>query len=181
VPLETDALRDARLKFMNRHIDHGMEHLMNMVHALQRVTRNNPEALLAYRPYYAHHKLTVEPAREHANSRVRAHAAGGGDDPIGAQPKEARAYGVELFFSECIGDKKRARVIGNMDWASPLVRRTDADKVIWRSYGVMKALYQIIDKGGPAALDARTMTVEFITKNSEDYGPKLRELLATIR
>jgi hypothetical protein len=42
----------------------------------------------------------------------------------------------------------------------------------------MKALYEVIDQGGPAAKDAREMSVEFISRNEEDYGTRLKDFIS---
>ena len=46
------------------------------------------------------------------------------------------------------------------------------------SYNTLKALYEIIDQGGVKAKEAREMTVEFISKNSADFGPGLKAFIA---
>ncbi len=102
---------------------------------------------------------------------------GGGDNAVGAAPKEAKAYGVEMFFAERMGDRKRAERISNMGWNSALDVRTGADKIFWEAYSTMKALYEVIDQAGPAAIEARRMTVEYISKNSSDYGQRLTKFI----
>jgi hypothetical protein len=219
-PPESDELRKAGTAFLNRHSDHSFDNLLNIIKALKRVTKRNPELLLAYYQHYSTHALTDESrwfdgidfrpdltgGTSRGDTRINAKVLdlttkfptddplsllastlihefvhtpqGGGDDPVNAAPKEAKAYGVEKFFSERMGDQTRANKISNMGWNSPLDVRTGADKIFSESYGTMKALYEVIDQGGPAAKEARAMTVEFISKNSGDYGQKLKEFIA---
>jgi hypothetical protein len=105
---------------------------------------------------------------------------GGWENYVSKAPKEAKAYGVELFFSERMGDKKRAEVINSMSWNSPVDIQTGSDKIFRKSYWTMKALYEIIDQGGSAAKEAREMSAEFISKNSNDFGTKLKTFIAKI-
>jgi len=106
---------------------------------------------------------------------------GGGADPITGTINEAKPYGVEMFFAERMGDQRRATKISDMGWDTALNMRTGAYRIFNESYRTMKELYRIIDQGGPAAKDARAMTVEFISKNQEDYSRQLREFISTHR
>ncbi|HEX3302726.1 MAG TPA: DUF4157 domain-containing protein, partial [Thermomicrobiales bacterium] len=55
-----DAIRTdkARAAFRRRHSSHSAEVLQNIDRALKRVTRDNPDLLIAYYEYYAKHELT---------------------------------------------------------------------------------------------------------------------------
>lgn len=107
-----------------------------------------------------------------------------GPKEIGGQvtqlPKEAKAYAIELLFSERMGDTKRAADI-EKQWLSndSLIKGMGADKVFTRTYRIISKLYEIIDsKGGAEAAAARRMSVEFITRNDADYGAELRDFLS---
>jgi hypothetical protein len=90
---------------------------------------------------------------------------GGPGNAVEGLPREAKAYGIELFFSERMGDHKRAEVITrNMSSNDPLSNFTNARADFNKSYNIMRALYEVIDQGGPAAKEAREMSVEFISK-----------------
>lgn len=95
-------------------------------------------------------------------------------------PKEAKAYAIELLFSERMGDQTRAADI-EKQWYSndSVVMSTGSDKVFSRSYNIIAALYEIIDsKGGAEATAARKMSVEFISRNEADYGPELKGFIS---
>jgi hypothetical protein len=53
-------VRDVRAWFRARHDGHSVTVLENIDTALLRVTRNNPNLLIAYYEYYLDHKLTDE-------------------------------------------------------------------------------------------------------------------------
>jgi Domain of unknown function (DUF4157) len=224
---ESEELRKARIAFIERHSDYSDAVLYNMVVALNRITKRNPDLLLAYYKYYAHNHLrdetkwndsisdkdynpdkntgatayggtvinprvldktsnfpTDDPTSLLAGTLIHEFVhtpQGGGDTGVSSAPKEAKAYGIELFYSERMGDKARARVIENMSWSSPIDIQTGADKIFRESYETMKALYEVIDQGGPAAKEAREMSVEFISKNEADYGTKLKDFISKHR
>ena len=102
-------------------------------------------------------------------------------DPVSKAQFEAKAYGVEVFFSERMGDKARADFIYRRSTNDAVDQTSGGDKIFDATQKVMEALYRMIDNGGPAAKQAKDMSVEFISKNSGDYGPKLKALIATIR
>ena len=94
-------------------------------------------------------------------------------------PGEGKAYGIENYFNERLGDEKR-------DEETLKVGPKMGDKpAMDASYHVMKLLYQIIDTGvsdsphlkGVARQKARDMSVEFITKNRNDFSKELREFI----
>jgi len=104
---------------------------------------------------------------------------GGGSDVVSSTPKEAKAYAVELFFSERMGDRSRADVIRSMNWETDnLVVRTGAAKVFSDSYNLMRALYEVIDGGGAPAMRARAFAVEFMSTDSTDFSPELKDFMA---
>jgi hypothetical protein len=106
---------------------------------------------------------------------------GGGSDPVSSAPNEAKAYGVELFFSERMGDQKRMDRILDMGWETdPVNRSTGSNKVFSKTYDTMRALYKLIDNGGASAAAARKLSVEFITSNEDDYGPALKAFIAKL-
>jgi hypothetical protein len=224
-PQESEALRNARNAFIEHHDEYSDDVLFNIVVALDKITKRNPELLIAYYEYYAHNNLRDEPKwNDHISSKdydpdVNTGATayggtiinprvldktskfagdptsllagtlihefvhtpqGGGESGVSAAPKEAKAYGIEVFFSERMGDKDRAAVIDNKSWDSSVDSRTNAKKIFNESYRTIKELYKIIDQGGPAAREAREMSVEFISKNSDDYGSKLNAFIAKL-
>jgi hypothetical protein len=213
-PAQQDpAIRRAQEKFRKRHKDHSPGNLYNIDRALERVTRNNPDLLIAYYEYYSDHKLTDELDNKKRagetssgdtdlNEDVLALSStfstsdpisllggtllheyshtpqGGKKDPVNQAPDEAKAYGIELFFAERMGDKKRADFISKRSSNDSVDVSTGSDKIFTASYDTISRLYEVIDKGGPQANEARQMSVEFISKNAEDYGPKLRAFIA---
>ena len=95
--------------------------------------------------------------------------------------REAKAYAIELLFAERMGDTKRVDDI-EKQWYSndSLIKSMGADKVFNRTYGIISAIYEIIDsKGGAEAAAARKLSTEFIAKNEADYGPDLRAFIST--
>jgi hypothetical protein len=96
--------------------------------------------------------------------------------------KEAKAYAIELLFSERMGDATKAADI-EKQWLSndSLIVGMGADKVFNRTYRIISKLYEIIDsKGGAEAAAARKMSVEFISRNEADYGPELRDFIRAL-
>jgi hypothetical protein len=222
-PEESAELQQARAEFHERHKDHGAANLSHIDRALRRVTKRNPELLLAYYRHYAHHKLTDESERtDHIDFDPDKNTGGTAygdtlihpdvlaftskfptDDPMsllggtlmhefshtpqgggasGAEAaiNDAKAFGIELFFAERMGDTKRAAVVSSTTGSS-LDKGMGTDKRFWDTYATMRALYEVIDQGGPAAAEARSMSVEFISKNESDYGTKLRQFITTRR
>jgi hypothetical protein len=45
----------------------------------------------------------------------------------------------------------------------------------------MRALYEVIDQGGAAAVRARALAVEFMSKDRGDFSPELKEFIAKER
>ena len=221
---ESVAVQNARAAFRDRHEGHGDWILNTMDFALKKITKRNPDLLIAYYNYYADHQLTDEshwydhfsydadrdagataygdtlinpsvlrlssgflsddPTSLLAGTLIHEYVhtpQGGGDNAVAGLPKEAKAYGIELFFSERMGDHKRAKVItNNMSSNDSLSNFTNAGIDFDKSYRIMRALYEIIDQGRPAAKDAREMSVEFISKNSDEFGAKLKAFIAKI-
>jgi hypothetical protein len=97
-------------------------------------------------------------------------------------PKEAKAYAIELLFSERMGDATRAADIEKQWYGNDsLIVGAGADKVFNRTHRIISALYEIIDsKGGAEAAAARKMSVEFISRNEADYGPELRDFIRAL-
>ena len=102
-------------------------------------------------------------------------------DPVTKAQFESKAYGVEVFFSRRMGDEKRADFISRRWTNDRLDQISGGDKIFQATQEVMEVLYRLIDNGGPAAKVAKDMSVEFISKNAGDYGPKLKALIATIQ
>lgn len=105
-------------------------------------------------------------------------AHGGMENAVGAALKEAKAYGIELFFAERMGDEKREEVINKKYRNDVMDTGTGGDKIFRNSYWIMKQLYVVIDQGGPAADEARAMSVEFLSKNESSYSPRLKKFIA---
>ncbi len=108
------------------------------------------------------------------------HTPQAADDPVTTAQLEAKAYGVEVFFSYRMGDEKRARFIEKRSTNDSVDRASGGDKIYQATQAVMEALYRLIDNGGPAAEEARAMSAEFISKNSVDYSAKLKAFIAKI-
>ena len=49
------------------------------------------------------------------------------------------------------------------------------------SRSAMHARYEVIDQGGPACKEAREMSVEFTSRNADDYSEKLKRFIAANR
>jgi hypothetical protein len=222
---ESAAVQDARAAFRARHEGHGDQILNTIDLALKKITKRNPDLLIAYYTYYADHQLTDEshwydhfdykawrdggataygdtiinpsvlrlisrfpsddPTSLLAGTLIHEYVhtpQGGAENAAAGLPKEAKAYGIELFFSERMGDRKRAAVITkNMSSNDPLSNFTNVGIDFNMSYRIMRALYEVIDQGGPAAKEAREMSVEFISKNANDFGEKLKAFIAATR
>jgi hypothetical protein len=221
---ESDEMKNARHDFLKRHSDYSDETLLNVVRALNRVTKGNPELLLAYYRHYATHALRDEGKWGDGIDFVEGRDAGGtsgGDtridrkvlelrspfptddslsllagtlvhefahtregggeaNPITGALREARAYGVEMFFSERMGDTTRAKAISRK-WSSPIDIKSGADKKLWATYDTMKALYRVIDQGGPEGAKARALSVEFISAEESSYSKDLKQFIAEHR
>jgi hypothetical protein len=63
--MHSAAVRNARARFRARHDDHSMRVLDNIDAALERVTRNNSNLLIAYYEHYANHELNDEIDKSH--------------------------------------------------------------------------------------------------------------------
>jgi hypothetical protein len=96
-------------------------------------------------------------------------------------PGEGKAYGIENFFAERLGDKKRD------DATLDLGPKKGDKKAFDTSYFVMKNLYEVIDAHtsrlpslkGMSAQRAREMAVEFISKNKQDFSDELKAFIIT--
>ena len=101
-----------------------------------------------------------------------------GDYPLKG-PTEGKAYGIENFFAQRMGDKLRDAETVNLG------PKKGDESAFRTAYGVMKELYEIIDNGTPSpnlkgvtADEARWMTVEFISENKEDFGESLKRFIS---
>lgn len=107
---------------------------------------------------------------------------GSGGTVVGTARDEAKAYGIELFFAERMGDTQREKVISNRYNKNDAIDvRMGGDRIFNESYYIMKQLYKIIDQGGPSAAEARVMSVDFISNNESRYGPKLQAFISKHR
>ena len=106
-----------------------------------------------------------------------AHTAHASDTLKG--PGEGKAYGIENFFAERMGDQQR-------DDATMDVGPRMGDKLAMDvSYRVMKLLYEVIDTGvsrsphlkGMTRQRARELSVEFISRNRKDFGAELKAFI----
>jgi hypothetical protein len=220
-----EAIREARARFRARHDDHSATVLDNIDRALIRVTRNNPNLLIAYYDYYADSKLTDElenvrqtgatssgdtdlnPRVLELNSRFPTsdplsllgstlihefvHTPQGGRGTVIEQARhEAKAYAIEVFLAERMGDEQRADVIYHRYRNDSVDMGTGSDKMFRATYNTIRALYQVIDSGRTqsdariagdvSSEEARRLSVEFISRNEEDYGPGLRDFIARL-
>ncbi|HEY2471702.1 MAG TPA: DUF4157 domain-containing protein [Terracidiphilus sp.] len=216
----------SRAAFRKRHSGHGDWGLDAMEVALEKVTKHNPDLLVAYYTYYADHQL-ADPSwwDEHIGDFDRGKDAGmtssgdtvinpdvlrlesafptnaplsllgetlvheyshtpqgGSGNAVEQAPKEAKAYAIELFFADRLGDTKRAATIekrysGN----DPLDLATGGNEIYNRTYQILTELYKIIDNGGPEAEKARKMSVDLISHNETDYGPDLKAFIKNLR
>ena len=89
---------------------------------------------------------------------------------------EAKAYGIEWYFAERSGDQAR------VDFIERRHRKDSREirKMLYFSYYTMGELYKTIDEGGPAAQEARDMSVEYISKNADNYRPKLKAIFLEV-
>lgn len=217
------AVRDARASFRQSHKGHGDWILNTIDFALKKITKRNPELLIAYYNYYADHELRdekhwweywgydadkntavtssgdtlINPSVLRLESRFPSddptsllagtliheysHTPHGGASAFGDLPKEAKSFGIEVFFSKRMRDKAREDFITNyMSSHDPWSNFAEASELFNKSYRIMQALYKVIDQGGPAAKDAREMSVEYISKNSDDFGAKLKDFIANV-
>lgn len=100
-----------------------------------------------------------------------------------AGPGEGKAYGIENFFAERLGDKQRDEV--TLD----LGPKKGDKEAFDTSYFVMKSLYEIID--GHASTHpslksvspqrAREMAVEFISNNKQGFSDELKAFIIAER
>ena len=94
-------------------------------------------------------------------------------------PGEGKAYGIENFFNERLGDK--ARDEATLD----LGERMGDKKAFNTSYHIMKLLYEVIDTHnskspnlkGVSAQRAREMSVEFISRNKDEFSDELKRFI----
>jgi hypothetical protein len=113
---------------------------------------------------------------------------GGKGNVVEQAPREAKAYGIELFLAERMGDEKRAVFISDRYSSDPVDRSTGSDKIFQAAYSTMRALYEVIDAGRTqsdariagdiSAEEARRMSVDFISMNEEDFGMGLKDFIS---
>lgn len=89
---------------------------------------------------------------------------------------EAKASGINWFFAERSGNSRREELIAKR--YSTATR--DEKRVLYFSYYTLRELYKVIDAGGPAAEEAREMSIEYISKNASDHRPKLQAIFADV-
>lgn len=85
-------------------------------------------------------------------------------------PMEAKAYAIEKFFAERMGDTTRAKWI-DQQWTSndSVIISMGGDRIFNRTYAIITALYKIIDSnGGAEAAAARQLSTEFMIRNESD-------------
>ncbi|HKR23685.1 MAG TPA: DUF4157 domain-containing protein [Allosphingosinicella sp.] len=101
---------------------------------------------------------------------------------VAGTPKEAKAYAIELFLAERMGDEGRANDIGKMWFKNDsVILSTGSDKIFNRTYWILSELYKIIDsRGGAEGAAARRMSVDFISRNEADYGAELKAFIAAL-
>jgi hypothetical protein len=215
---ERPDLVKARAAFRKSHSGHGEWILDAMDVALKKVTKHNPDLLLAYYNYYAAHELSSADLGKKTGDtsggdtkinedvlRLEPEADFPTDDPISLLagtliheythtphgpkslgvdyvPKEAKAYGVERFFADRMGDTKRVtliekRYVGN----DPMDMALGGNEIFNRTDRILTELYKIIDADELGAEKARQMSVDFISHNEEDYGPDLKEFIKNRR
>jgi len=90
---------------------------------------------------------------------------------------EAKAYGIELFFAENLNDEQASNSISTR-YINDSVDTAKTRAIFNSSRYIMQELYKMIDKGGPDAEAASKMSVEFISRNEENYGPMLKAFIA---
>lgn len=103
---------------------------------------------------------------------------------------EAKAYAIELFFSERMGDQDRADFIVDRNTNDSMDKSLGGDVEFKKTYRVITALYKVIDSGrqasearGPGEVSseqAREMSVDFISHNEADYSKALKDFIAKI-
>lgn len=94
-------------------------------------------------------------------------------------PGEGKAYGIENFFAERLGDKQRDEGTADL---GPRMGDKEAFNV---SYFVMKRLYEVIDGGesklaslkGMSPQRARELSVEFVSKNKDGFSAELKRFI----
>ena len=94
-------------------------------------------------------------------------------------PGEGKAYGVENFLAERLGDKTRD------DATSDLGKRMGDAKAFNTSYSIMKQLYDVMEMRplpsphlkGVTPQRAREMTVEFISRNKSAFSQELKNYI----
>ena len=213
---ESKSIEQARAAFRQRHKDHGQRVLDNIDDALKRITRNNPDLLIAYYNYYSDHELTddIDEAsgalgstvsgdtdinKGALNLRPRAETSdpvsllgstliheyshtpqGGRTHGVARAPLEAKAYAIEQFLADRVGDEKRSEFISSRSRNDSLDLATGSDKIFNATYNIISELYKIIDKGGSEAQKARALSVEFISKAPQDFGPDLKAFILRV-
>ena len=210
---DTPDIAKARKAFRshNSDLDKGME---NRVHtALFKVTRGNPDLMLAFYQYYSSRDFEVEDIsalgdtkygetkisedllvgqpRQPTSDPLKLLGStlihefthtpqGGWLNDVEKDRNEGKAYAIEVFFAERMGDDKRAEDIDKW-WPGKdtLSMKSGSPDIFNRTYRIISKLYEIIDRqGGAEAAAARRMSVEFISKNEVDYSPELRDFIS---
>lgn len=115
---------------------------------------------------------------------------GGAADPIERALRDAKAYPIEKFLAERIGDQQRADFISNRSLNDSVDKALHADEIFRKNYNTIEALYKVIDSGrtqaeaqiaGDVSADeARRLSVELISKNEDDYSPRLKEFISKL-
>ncbi|WP_428671127.1 DUF4157 domain-containing protein [Reyranella sp.] len=221
---ESSAVKDARAAFRKAHDGHQDAVLDHIDHALQTITKRNPDLMIAYYRYYQTHDLKDDDswgdginydsdrmlgATARGNTVINknvlllyppkqfptddpftllsgtliheyTHTPQPTSDPVSAAQFEAKAYGIEILFMYRMGNKARADFIERRYTDDQLDRVSNGDKIFLAAQNAMTALYRMIDNGGPAAIQARKMSVELISKNAADFGPELKAFLSKI-
>jgi hypothetical protein len=96
-------------------------------------------------------------------------------------PGEGKAYGIENFLAERMGDTARDKK------TSELGPKKGDQKAFNTAYRVTKQLYEVIDTGvsrlpslkGVNRQRARELVVEFIARNRQDFSPELKKFIIT--
>jgi hypothetical protein len=106
-------------------------------------------------------------------------------NPIDMVIPEGKAYGVESFFAERMGDRARERFIDDRYGGNdPLDNKAGGKLAFEKSYATMRELYRVIDGGqtnlaalaGVTPERARELAAEFITRNEDGYSRELKAL-----
>jgi uncharacterized protein DUF4157 len=219
-------VKEARARFRKRHSGHSATVLDNIDAALERVTQNNPNLLVAYYDYYADAQLTdeLESASEAGETvsgdtdlnpdvlKLRSSfptkdplsllggtliheyvhtPQGGKTHSIERALREAKAYAIEVFLAERMGDDARAAVIYRRYTNDSVDMGSGADKIFNDTYNTIRALYEIIDSGRTqsdariagdiSAEEARRMSVEFIGHTEEYWSDALKQFIKSNR